>query len=178
MRTSLQEEAAFLAVMAHRTMLKAYVKAIVHEPTLAEDTFSDVTLEIVRSWDHYDQTKPFAPWARALARRVSILNLRRKEEERCFIDESTLEEIAQEMDLMGEETALDERKAVLRQCVDKLSTGNQQLIRLFYFENYTYQQMSPIVKRTVGALYIIFSRLHQVLGKCVQNEFRSYETEL
>ena len=48
--SALPHEDAFRHVLAHRTMLKACVQAIVRNPTLAEDTFSDVTLEIVRAW--------------------------------------------------------------------------------------------------------------------------------
>jgi hypothetical protein len=53
------------------------VHAIVRDPFLAEDTFSDVTLEIARSWDRFDPTRPFEPWARGLARRVALANLRK-----------------------------------------------------------------------------------------------------
>jgi hypothetical protein len=53
-------------------MLKACVQAIVRNPTLAEDTFSDVTLEIVRSWERFDQARPFEPWARGVGREPMV----------------------------------------------------------------------------------------------------------
>src|SRR5947207_9934740 len=68
-------EEAFRQVLAHRTMLKAYVQAIVRDPSLAEDTFSDVTLEIARSWGRFDASRPFERWARGIARRVALANL-------------------------------------------------------------------------------------------------------
>src|SRR5512136_2154643 len=68
---------AFVQVLAHRTMLKAYILAIVHDPHLAEDTLSDTTLAIARSWEKFDRRLSFAPWARGIARRVALANLRK-----------------------------------------------------------------------------------------------------
>jgi hypothetical protein len=65
-------EDAFRRVLAHRTMLKAYVQAIVRDPVLAEDTFSDVTFEIARSSHQNDPTRPFQRWARGVARRIAL----------------------------------------------------------------------------------------------------------
>ncbi|MDQ3622444.1 MAG: hypothetical protein M3463_08160 [Verrucomicrobiota bacterium] len=44
-RPATNQEEAFRRVLTHPTMLKVYVHAIVRDPLLAEDTFSDFTLE-------------------------------------------------------------------------------------------------------------------------------------
>ena len=62
-------EEAFRHVIAHRTMRRAYLHAMVRDPELAEDTMSDVAIEISRSWARYDPARPFGPWARGVARR-------------------------------------------------------------------------------------------------------------
>jgi RNA polymerase sigma-70 factor (ECF subfamily) len=166
-------EEAFRRVVAHRTMLKAYVQAIVRDPFLAEDTFSDVTLEIVRSWERYDQTRSFENWARGLARRVALANLRKHHRQLLFLDETVLELLGVELDQLGDEAQLDTRKQVLRQCLQRLSGTNQALVRLRYFENRSYAEISRSVGRTVGALYAVFSRIHEALSQCMEQGLRS-----
>src|SRR5258707_163806 len=75
-RPSLEShEEAFRAVLANGPILNAYLRAIVRNPHLLEDTLSDVALAIARSWPNYDKARPFGPWARSIARRVAIENL-------------------------------------------------------------------------------------------------------
>lgn len=166
-------EEAFRQVLAHRTMLKAYVTAIVRDPVLAEDTFSDVTLEIARSWERYDQTRPFETWARGLARRIALTNLRKKGRQPCELDEEVLEAIGTELDQSGDEAELEERKAALERCLERLSLANQQLVRLRYFENRSYQQVAHGIGRSVGSLYVAFNRIHRALASCVEKGLRA-----
>jgi RNA polymerase sigma-70 factor (ECF subfamily) len=167
---------AFRAVVAHRTMLKAYIRAIIFDPDLAEDTFSEAVLEIVRYWDRYDQSRPFAPWARGIARRVALLNLREQKRQLPFLlDEAVLEEVAEEIDEAGQEWELARRKSALRHCLRRLSGKNQELIRLRYFQERSYSQMARTVGRTVGALYAVFCRLEKALLRCVEHRLTSPE---
>jgi RNA polymerase sigma-70 factor (ECF subfamily) len=169
----LDSEEAFRQVLAHRTMLKAYVKSIVLDPFLAEDIFSEVTLQIVRSWDRFDQSRVFAVWARGVARRVALANLRKENRQPSLLDKDVLESIAEEVEGLGDESALDQRKEALRKCMGRLSERNRLLLRRRYFENRSYQEISRLVDKKVGALYALFSRLHHALLRCVERELRS-----
>lgn len=156
-------------VLAHRTMLKAYIRAIVRHPTLAEDTFSDVTLAIINSWHRYDPNRPFETWARGVARRVSLANLRKEAKQPCPLDEEVLELLGQELDAIGNEPALEQRKEALKNCVESLSPKHRQLIEFRYFENRSYQEISGLVGKTVGTLYVVFNRLHKLLSACIEH---------
>ncbi len=163
-------EEAFRRVLAHRTMLKAYVLAIVRDASLAEDTFSDVTLEIARSWQRYDPARPFEPWARGVARRVALASLRKNGRPPVTLDEELLESIGSELDRLGAEADHEASRQALGRCVRKLSAANQALIRLRYFDDLSYEEISRIVGRGTGALYVAFSRIHQALFRCVRRE--------
>jgi RNA polymerase sigma-70 factor (ECF subfamily) len=167
------QEEAFRRVLAHRTMLKAYVQAIVRDAALAEDTFSDVTLEIARSWERFDATREFEPWARGVARRVALANLRKHNRPLVVLDEALLESIGAELDQFGGEHAQELSKKALHRCVLKLSEANQALVRMRYFDELSYEQISQAVGRGTDALYVAFNRLHQALARCVSKELRS-----
>lgn len=163
-------EDAFREVLAHRTMLLATVKAIVRDPHRAEDTFSDVTLEIVRCWNKFDQTRPFGPWARGLARRVALGNLRRAGREIPSLDEEVLELLGAEMENRGGETLFEQYKARLNECLGKLSDGARRLIRERYFEQRSYVELAAGENKTIGSLYVAFTRIHQSLARCLKRQ--------
>lgn len=160
-------EEAFRQVVAHRTMLEAFVQAIVRDPSLAEDTLSDVTVEIVRHWDGFDNARPFAPWARGVARRVASDNLRRRGKQPLLLESEVLESVGRQMDALGNESRLEVRLRALRQCTKHLTETSQELIRLRYFENRPYEDIARLVKRSMNALYVAYNRIHQALSECV-----------
>ncbi|HAV62248.1 MAG TPA: hypothetical protein DCY13_07760 [Verrucomicrobiales bacterium] len=163
-------EEAFREVLAHRTVLLACVKTLVRDPHLAEDTFSDVTLEIVRCWDRYDQTRPFAPWARGVARRVALSNLRKSGREIATLDSDVLELIGVELDAGGGESLLERYKAQLNHCLGKLSEGARRLVKRRYFEHRTYSELAEEENKSTGALYVAFTRIHQGLARCIKRQ--------
>ncbi|MBN1675234.1 MAG: sigma-70 family RNA polymerase sigma factor [Kiritimatiellae bacterium] len=166
-------EQAFRQVIAHRTMLKAYIQAIVRDPVLAEDTLSDVTIEIARSWARYDPARPFPNWARGVARRVALNALRGLGKRPATLDPEVLEAVGSEIDACGGEARLESRKRLLRRCVAQLSEPNRRLVQLRYFENQTYEQIADAVRRSVNALYVAFNRIHEALSRCIRENLES-----
>ena len=164
-------EEPFLRVMAHRTMLKAYILSIVRDPHLAEDTLQDLTLVIARSWGQFDSTRAFEPWARGIAWRVAMTNLRKYRRPGLELDENVLEQIGAEIDRLGSEVELEERKQALRQCIEQLSQSNRALIRDRYFDECSYDDIAARSGRSLGALYVAFTRIHAALARCVEKHY-------
>jgi len=164
---------AFRQVVAHRAMLLAYVRAIVLDPDLAEDTLQDLSVEIVKSWERFDAARPFAHWARGIARRVALANLRRARRRPALLDGEVLDAIGARIDACGSQTALETRKDVLRKCVERLPGKNRELVRLRYFENHPYEEIARKVERSVDALYTAFNRIHRALLDCIEREGRT-----
>jgi RNA polymerase sigma-70 factor (ECF subfamily) len=161
-------EEAFREILANWSMLNAYLRAIVRNPHLLEDTLSDVALAIARSWPHYDKSRPFGPWARSIARRVAIENLTRQGIRPVLLGEGALEALGAEIETLGEEAIAELRLRALQQCTEKLSEGSRQLLKLRYFENRSYKEISEAIDWTVEALYVAFNRIHKALSECVQ----------
>ena len=141
---------------------------IVRDPHLAEDTLSDATLAIVRSWHTFDQAKPFEPWARGVARNVALANLRKHQRSAYTLDESVLESLGLVWDAAGDEGHLEERKQQLRHCMTKLPERSRELLQWRYFEDVSYVEIAKRTRRTVAALYMAFNRIHVALAECVK----------
>lgn len=151
-------------------MLLATVKAIVRDPHRAEDTFSDVTLEIVRCWNSFDQSRPFGPWARGLARRVALANLRKAGREITTLDAEVIELLGSEMEHRGGESLFEQYKTRLGECLEKLSENARRLVRQRYFEQRSYLELAAGENRSVGSLYVAFTRIHQSLARCLKRQ--------
>lgn len=160
---------AFLKVLAHRTMLKVHILCIVRDPHLAEDTLSDATLAIVRSWHTYDPAKPFPAWARGVARNVALTNLRKQQRATVTLDETVLESLGSALDAGGGEAALDEKKRRLRRCIEKLPGQSRELVQWRYFDDVSYADIAARTQRAVSAVYMAFSRIHTALVACVKS---------
>jgi RNA polymerase sigma-70 factor (ECF subfamily) len=159
---------AFLQVLAHRTMLKVHILCIVRDAHLAEDTLSDATLAIVRSWEKFDHSKPFSAWARGVARNVALANLRKHKRTTLTLDESVLESLGTALDADGDEGDLEEKKHRLRDCLAKLPARNRELVQWRYFEEISYADIAQRTRRNLSALYMAFSRIHATLADCVK----------
>lgn len=163
-------EEAFRAVLANWAMLNAYLRAIVRNPHLLEDTLSDVALAIARSWPTYDQARPFGPWARTIARRVALENLNRHGVRPILLSDGALEALGAELQDLAESGGVEVQVRALQKCTEKLSEGSRQLVRLRYFENRSYKEIADSVRWTVDALYVAFNRIHKALSECVQRQ--------
>jgi RNA polymerase sigma-70 factor, ECF subfamily len=163
-------EDAFRQVLAHRTVLLATVRAIVRDPHRVEDTFSDVTLEIVRCWGSYDPSRPFGPWARGLARRVALANLRKAGREITGLDAEVIELLGSEMEQAGGEPRFEEYKSRLGKCLENLSEAARRLVRGRYFEQRTYVELAAAENKSPGTLYVAFTRIHQTLARCLKRQ--------
>lgn len=163
-------EEAFRHVLANRTVLLACVKAIVRDPHLAEDTLSDVTMEIVRNWEKYDPSRPFSPWARGVARRVAMANLRKASRMITTLDEEVIELLGAELEARGGESLFERYKDQLNKCLSRLSDNARRLVVARYFDELTYDELSAAEKRSNGALYVAFTRIHQSLARCLRRQ--------
>jgi RNA polymerase sigma-70 factor (ECF subfamily) len=163
-----QKQAPFTHFFTHRAMVRAYLHAILHDGDLVEDTLSDVAVEVARCWDVYDPAMPFGPWVRGIARRLALKRLRRHRRLALGLPDDVLESLGAAMDQLGDGMALDAQKRQLRQCLEGLSERNRELVRLRYFEDQRLDAIAARSKRTLGALYVAFSRIHAALLRCME----------
>ena len=167
-RAAVPHEEALRQAAAHHSMLKAYILAVVRDYDLAEDSLSDTMVEIARSWASYEPSRPFAPWARGVARRVALANLRRRSAVPVPMDANTLEALGSGLDSLGGAVQIEKRKQALRECLELLSEPHRRLIRLRYAEGRSPSQIAGLVGRTAESLYVTFSRIHENLFRCVR----------
>ena len=128
----------------------------------------EATLAIVLSWERFDRSQPFAPWARGVARRVALASLRKGQRTVLGLDADVLEGLGLELDALGREADLEERRQRLRLCVGRLPGHSRDLVRRRYFDDESYADIARHTGRTIVALYKAYSRIHEALARCVK----------
>jgi RNA polymerase sigma-70 factor (ECF subfamily) len=159
---------AFAQFFTHRTMLRAYLRAMLRDVDLVDDTLSDVAIEVVRCWGAYDPALPFGPWARGMARRLALKRLRGRRRVELGLPDDVLESLGEAMDQIGDRVSAEAQKRQLRRCLEGLSGRNRELIRLRYFEEQRLEVIAGQAQRSMGALYTAFSRIHAALLRCME----------
>jgi len=70
----------------------------------------------------------------------------------------------------GDPARLEERKDVLRRCLDRLDPGHRRLIEWRYFEHRAMGEIGRLADRSLNALYAAFSRIHAALHACMERQ--------
>lgn len=161
-------EAAFAQFFTHRAMLRAYLQAMLRDRDLVDDTLSDVAVEVARCWDAYDPSMLFGPWVRGIARRLALKRLRGRRRVELGLPDDLLESLGEAMDQIGDRVSLEAQKRQLRSCLEKLSGPNRELVQRRYFEEQQLEAIAAQARRSIGALYTAFSRIHAALLRCME----------
>ena len=161
---------AFQTVMAHEFMLKAAIAAVIHDPDLANETFSDVRLALVQCWDEYDPARPFAAWAFTVARHLALKNLRRHTRDRSLLADDVLQETLVEIAAIADPPVMEEYKEVLPTCLDDLPDRLSHLVRLRYLQDYSYPEISGMVGTSIRTLYVTLARARTQLSICLRSK--------
>jgi RNA polymerase sigma factor (sigma-70 family) len=158
---------------AHRTMLEAAVRSIVHDPIRAEEACANLMVTLIHSGDTYDESRPFPPWARTIAYRIAADALKQQAREAYCLEQLAVERALAPIDDMGPESKLDREAEALHRCLARLPAKHRQLIEHRFWNDLEYPRIAPLMGKSVAALQVMFGRLRRVLGKCVRRQLDS-----
>lgn len=156
---------------ANQNRLYAYIFSLLGKHAHASDVLQETNLVLWRKIDQFDGSKPFLPWAFAIARFQVLAFLRDRKRERMLLDPELIELVADQA--AQESTCLESTRQSLRSCLGKLSPKSQELIRGRYFSSLTIEQLSKSVSRTAGATKVALLRARRQLAKCIEQQLAS-----
>lgn len=159
-------------LMRHRGALLAYLWAALRDPHDAEDLLQDVSLAATGSWNQYDPSTPFMPWAREIARRRILDFVGRRARRPALLDPEVLarlEVAAARLDPEPQEP----RRDALRRCLDGLGEHVRRVLELRYDERLDVEDVATRAGRTTQATYAILKRAKESLRDCVARRLAS-----
>jgi RNA polymerase sigma-70 factor, ECF subfamily len=163
-----------ILVRRYQRELYGYLRRYLGDANLADDVFQATFLQVFTKINQYEPGRPVRPWLYTIATNQAIDALRRVGRHPTISLEQTTGEAdnGEERSLVDlietretgplEQSHLEERRLMIRACVDQLPEFLRQVVILVYYQGLKYREVAEIMAVPVGT---IKSRLHTALIK-------------
>jgi RNA polymerase sigma-70 factor, ECF subfamily len=127
----------------HHVRVYRFVLRLVREESAAQDLISDVFFEVWRQAGKFEGRSAVSTWMLSIARFKALSALRRRTEEP--LDQEAADAIVDDADDPETVLAKKDEGAVLRECFDKLSAEQREIIDLVYYHEKSVAEVATIV---------------------------------
>jgi RNA polymerase sigma-70 factor, ECF subfamily len=152
--------------------LFAYVYALTANWQDAEEVMQRLRIRVWQQFEEYDENKPFAAWARAIAYYLVLAYRKEKSRQREFFTERILEAVSHRFEAHADR-ASDRREALLG-CLEKLDGRKRDLVHEYYSsQKDSAETIAHKLSMTPNALRQSLFRVRKMLYDCVERTVRS-----
>ena len=153
-------------------MLSAFLRSAVRDPHAVEDLFQETMLTAWRKLDAFDRDRPFGPWLRGIAAKLTLAYYRSHAAAAAPLDEATLEwlesRFAQLHQLRGD--TLSEKLDALRDCVQDLPAEYRRPVELRYGQARTLDDVGETLQLAIETLKKRLTRAKSRLAECLERK--------
>ncbi len=164
-RLSRREEFAALLAQADRALF-AFVFALAPDRNEAEELLQETRLVLWEKFDDFAPGTNFLAWAYSVARLEVLKYRERRARHRRLFTAAAIEAVSYEIRAAGDES--ERRHAALRQCLEKLSPRQRQLVHDRYQAGMSVERLATRLGRSCDALYQALSRVRRGLYDCIE----------
>jgi RNA polymerase sigma-70 factor (ECF subfamily) len=154
--------------------LYAYILTLLANFADADDVLQEASLVM---WDKFDEEHPpddFTAWGCRIAF-FKVLDLRKKRQRsRIQFSQAMLERIAETAVEQADALGLDDRRAALAGCIEKLNPQDRDLLTRRFSHGASIQAIAAQLGRSADTVYKTLARIRRALFACVT---RRLETE-
>lgn len=157
----------FLQLLAeHEAQIFGFLYALVCHHEDARDLMQEATVTMWRKFDTFESGTNFNAWGCEIAKNCALNYFQSRNRRKLFsttmIDLLSQSEAEQDLD------ARLERRQALRQCIDKLSAKDRELIAQCYEASATVKEVAKQINRPVAGVYNSLSRIRRALYECIE----------
>jgi len=158
---------------AHHYRLFAYIMAMMHDRSDAEEVFQETSLVLWREFPKFRPEADFMPWACAIAFNQMRKFWRQQKRDKLTFSLALLEDLAREsMELEGEWEA---RRIALAECMKTLPERDRIVVELYYGAKTTAEEVAERVGKSVHAVYKSLNRTRRRLFDCIARRLAAEE---
>lgn len=155
--------------------IRSFIFTLLPNWSDVEDVLQRTRIILWQKFPKFEPGTNFRAWALQIARH-EVNNFRRsRQHERLCFDDALVESLAEvHLSLIHE---LEQRRAALEYCIQKLRASDRQIIHHCYGPSATTAKDAAVrLKRPVNTLYKALNRIRRALAECVQQHVQE-ETE-
>jgi len=156
-------------LMAAHNQLYTYIYSLTGKTDQAEDILQETNRKLWQLRNEYDHSRDFLPWAFTVAyNQVRAARSRTKRERLVFQDEAVLHAIANEQISWSRQS--DDRGSALEKCLSGLSDKHKALVKKYYTDGFTMEELGKSLKRSTGSIAVALHRIRITLSECIREQ--------
>jgi RNA polymerase sigma-70 factor (ECF subfamily) len=151
---------------ASQWTISAFIRTLIPDYQQADEVLQRVAVTLVRKYDHYDQTRPFAAWAVGVAKYEVLYFRRERATDKHLFGDDIVEQIAGRYEILAEE--VDPLRDALKHCLDKLEGRSKRVIELRYRRGLPSHAIAGEMDLSAGAVRMLLCRVRETLRRCIE----------
>jgi RNA polymerase sigma-70 factor, ECF subfamily len=159
--------------MRNQKRIYGFIASMVPNAVDSDDLMQETMMVMWHHFDDFQLGTDFAAWGMAIARR-KIMKYRTSRMGKLMFSEEAVQNIMECDKNLGSKT--NDYMTALQQCLNKLEARDRQVIRMRYEEETSTRKMADVIGTTMDNVYKILSRIHLLLGRCVNKTVVAWET--
>jgi RNA polymerase sigma-70 factor (ECF subfamily) len=127
----------------HHVRVYRFVLRLVNDASVAEDTISEVFLDVWRQAGRFEGRSAVSTWLLSIARFKALSVLRKRTDEE--LDEDAAAAIPDTADTPEISLQKKDKSAVLRECLTSLTPEHREIIDLVYYHEKSVEEAAQII---------------------------------
>ncbi len=165
------ESALTEIVSEYRPGLQNYINSIVNNHSVAEDLTEDTFVRLLIKKPKNKGTASFKTWLYTIGRNLAIDYVRKNPKGR-YVPLDEIYDISG--DIMGFDSCVEEQSQI-RNALESINLDYKNIIILFYFEDFTIEEISKIIKKPKRSTSVLLHRAKKALKNQLEKEQFTYE---
>lgn len=155
-----------------RKPLYAFIFVLTHNAADTDDIFQEASSILWRKFDQFEAGTHFLAWAKQIARNL-VMDLRKKRGRHPVVelDDKTVDLLAFRYQRVQDR--VEDRIEALKSCVEKLDSGDRDLVKAVYDEGSPVKKIAKKSKVSVQRIYKRLGGIQGTLLRCVRRTLDS-----
>ena len=128
----------------HQVRVFRYVLRMVRNEASAEDLISEIFLDVWRQAGQFEGRSSVSTWILGIARYKALSQVRKRTE--AELDETYAEQIVDEADTPDVSLQKQDKGALIRACLMKLSADHREMIDLVYYHEKSIEEVALLLQ--------------------------------
>lgn len=155
-------------ITSYQSTIYSYIATLVPDRDQAEDVMQNTNLVIWRKRAEFKPGSDFVSWACSIAYYEVLAHRRSMARDRLVLDEAAVQQLAERLTAHLDD--LDERRTALRQCLNKLTDRQRDLLAQRYQPQGSVKAIARRTGQTTAVISQTIYRLRIALQNCIRRQ--------
>jgi RNA polymerase sigma-70 factor (ECF subfamily) len=166
-------ESISLLVRKYERPIRSFLARRVGDLQVADDLAQEVFVTAFLQLNRLSKPSSFQSWLLTIARNKTVDHLRMLTRERKTVEQLIALKVTRQCTSAVQRTSFLESKEIhdaLRDCISKLGSQGQKLVKEYYFENSTAESIAKDLGQKGNSVRMALLRIRKTLAACIRKQ--------